>query len=501
MKSKNIKGLIFISLMILLSKNTHTEEAYSEAIRPLAYSMAGSENDKEIISYNTKKSSGQIKAYEEYFHENFDENNSNVYLVDLTHDERDEMIVSASYLEDIGYTRYEVNIYTYKNNKVTNIEFLKGYEVHISGFLDLYVLKINGKYYLMHITSKMWQGYGWIKYEIYSFDKNGKKIIYKQDRVEGEPVSDKAMNKYEASEQKWRKYVVYTIQNSSSYLSNVYRTPSNIFNKTVSPTPTPKVTSMPGEYIFKDKTVESYIRKELKKEQESIKKKDLLKINKLYISEEKINSIDDLAYCKNLKELSLFDCQITDISAISSLTKMESLNLCYNHIEKLDAVKKMYNLKELYIYGCLINDFSGIANLVKLENIVADHNTCENTSAFKKLVNLENLSLVSNNISKIDSLKGLKKLTNLDLAGNQIKDINAIKAMTNLETLVLRYNQIVSIKPLEYLSKLTTLDLENNKISNIKPLKNLKKLKSVNLYDNPITDWSAVDHVPQVSGR
>ena len=55
---------------------------------------------------------------------------------------------------------------------------------------------------------------------------------------------------------------------------------------------------------------------------------------------------------------------------------------------------------------------------------------------------------------------------------------------------------------MENLQDLRTLELDFTNVSDISPLRNLKNLQSVTIYSGghtTVTDWSPVEHVPNVT--
>ncbi|WP_456312064.1 leucine-rich repeat domain-containing protein [Pseudomonas shirazensis] len=142
-------------------------------------------------------------------------------------------------------------------------------------------------------------------------------------------------------------------------------------------------------------------------------------------------SIGDLKFLKNL---SLYggsygkDLSTTDLSVLSELEALESLDLRYTKIKG------------------------------------------DIPSSWSKLKKLKTLYLDNNALTALPAEFGqLESLVTVNLSGNQIKAIPASTGdLINLETLNLASNQIeVLIKELEKLTALKTLDLSNNKVATI----------------------------------
>jgi hypothetical protein len=132
-----------------------------------------------------------------------------------------------------------------------------------------------------------------------------------------------------------------------------------------------------------------------------------------------------LAKIKKAKEsgaaaLNLEARQISDLSPLTGLTKLEGLTLSRNQISNLSPLAGLTNLKSLELWGNEITDVSPL----------------------KELRNLKWLSLNLNEITDISPLAGLTKLEWLWLDGNQITDPSPLKRLTNLKWLYLQNNEI-----------------------------------------------------------
>ena len=85
----------------------------------------------------------------------------------------------------------------------------------------------------------------------------------------------------------------------------------------------------------------------------------------------KIDDIDLLGTegsFKNLKSLELYDVQIETLPDLSELTELKSLSISTNiHSIDKEIINKLYNLKALDVSYCNITDISFVLNLPKLE--------------------------------------------------------------------------------------------------------------------------------------
>ncbi len=152
-------------------------------------------------------------------------------------------------------------------------------------------------------------------------------------------------------------------------------------------------------------------------------------------------------------------------------------------------------VKELILYNNQISDITPLSNFVNLEVLYLTKNLLSDISPLSNLTNLTTLSLSRNQISDIAPLSNLTSLNFLFLLDNQINDISPLANLTNLASLSLSENQIRDIDALGNLSKLLTLELAYNQIYNITSLANLEYLFFLDLTGNPIYNSSTPNAV------
>lgn len=166
------------------------------------------------------------------------------------------------------------------------------------------------------------------------------------------------------------------------------------------------------------------------------------------------------------------------------LPNIKKLVIYANKTGDLSAWK---NLSELHIENCIISNINDLSELFKLETLRMLTDEITDIRFLSGLTNLKTLDLSYNDISDISLLAGFTKISNLTLDGNNISDITALKNLKDLDTLSLRINQLSDISVLSELTKLTLLNLDYNNISDFKPLHGLNRLNYCYVRDNNYT--------------
>lgn len=197
-------------------------------------------------------------------------------------------------------------------------------------------------------------------------------------------------------------------------------------------------------------------------------------------------------------DISGFNFSSIHPNSLVNFTSLTHLYLSGNRIRRLKSgmfEKGLKNLKNLDLFGCSIteidiNAFAGLSNLLSLN---LGHNSQINlydAAQFNGLSSLKILNLSDNDfqsdLNKLEIFRNLKNLVMLDLAlstlGNKITD-TLFTGLEQLQKLDITHCLITTLEPhcFRHLKNLQVLDLQYNHISNInentfKGLENLERL-------------------------
>ena len=147
-----------------------------------------------------------------------------------------------------------------------------------------------------------------------------------------------------------------------------------------------------------------------------------------------MKSIKGLEYAKNLKKLKLNENEISDISPLKNLIKLEYLEIQRNRIVDVNPLKNLTNLKFLKLYNNLIEDIAPLSNLTNLTGLDLHYNVTVGGD--------ESHKIISKGITDISALKNLKKLEFLDISANRIEDISILKNFDKIKDLDFSGNRV-----------------------------------------------------------
>ncbi|CAL6097091.1 leucine-rich_repeat domain-containing protein [Hexamita inflata] len=223
---------------------------------------------------------------------------------------------------------------------------------------------------------------------------------------------------------------------------------------------------------------------------------DMIHLQILNLSHNKIKDIKLLGTLKSLKDLNIADNKLTDISQLKNITTLIQLNIRSNKIDDISVIQSLNNLENLdYFYHNKIQDITVLLYFTKFKEINMSYNKINNISALKNLPELKCLCLCQNNIKDISVLQYLPNLENLDLSKNYISNISVLKTLITLKIVNLSYNPITNFNFIKYLKNLSSLNLNSCNIVDITFLKGLSCLKAVQLEENKIINISSLKYL------
>jgi len=242
-----------------------------------------------------------------------------------------------------------------------------------------------------------------------------------------------------------------------------------------------------------------------------------------------LSTVTGLASCTALTFISMGDCALTDMSAVSGMTNLATLYVYNNRLATLDVHGKsklqslsVYNnplLTELKCYSCNLNSLyvsgctalkdlrcyynANMTSLTGLDECTAmtylDCEDCAITSlpGVNNMTNIATLLARNNKLTTL-SMNYKTNLTHIRVSGNTLLTDLVCIEMTNLETLDVTNctalkslecyrGGLESITGLGTCTALTLLDCSDSYINNLSGLANLTNLKTLYCESNRLT--------------
>jgi hypothetical protein len=187
----------------------------------------------------------------------------------------------------------------------------------------------------------------------------------------------------------------------------------------------------------------------------------------LGLTESTLGELTALSALAALRSLNLTHCGVTDLGALGALAQLERLDVSSNSLRDLDGLAGLDALTELHI------DFVGVADLLPLSGLGALRaldaagNSIADLSPLASLRQLERLALSGNDIESLQGLFELGALRTLDVSQNAVRDLEPLASLDALELVYVQKNEIEDLSPLSDHPDLAVIDARNNHVGSI----------------------------------
>ena len=253
------------------------------------------------------------------------------------------------------------------------------------------------------------------------------------------------------------------------------------------------VTGVIEEVTFTDQAIEAAIREAIGASGE-----ELLLTNQLWdITEFKVpeeaKTFTDLTHLPNLTTLDVSNLKIDSLEFLSSLMKLNSLNLSGSSfpVENMPYIAALPELKQLSMADCSLSTIDPLENAWSLTELDLGHNTIRNLDVLKTIPNLKKLDLQHNAVNSLEVVGSLDALEILNVSFNAIPSLEPLEECTNLTELIADNNLLTDLEGVEKLAKLQLLSVDYNEITDVSELIDNQALKNVSVASNSITEiWT-----------
>ncbi len=202
---------------------------------------------------------------------------------------------------------------------------------------------------------------------------------------------------------------------------------------------------------------------------------DLTGFENLYAIHSK-NSVKELAkyvpHPENIIDLGTYDWSFSaTLDDLSSFPNLLYLTVEADHLKDISALKSFPDLLGLYLDGCKdLTDYSALMSLTQLEELSISSSQLKTIDFIKQMPNLTYLIIEESQVQDINALTSCPMLTNLILNENyKIADHSPIGELNNLAYLTLKFHQNATLPSFRNLTGLTYLSLDN--VNDISPLR------------------------------
>ncbi|CAL6035612.1 leucine-rich_repeat domain-containing protein [Hexamita inflata] len=171
----------------------------------------------------------------------------------------------------------------------------------------------------------------------------------------------------------------------------------------------------------------------------------------------------------SLIKLSLYGNPLQDKSGLQHSPKLERLNLSGTETTDLHTIPpQLFGLKELDLFENNLTEISHLSNFIDLQFLdLGCNNQLQNIGHLQFCTQLTELNIIQTNVADIWPLQFMKNLKTLNMANTQVVDLHPLQNSYKLEQIYAYDACIMDVSPLSKLTKLDSLDFRNNQIINV----------------------------------
>ncbi len=238
-------------------------------------------------------------------------------------------------------------------------------------------------------------------------------------------------------------------------------------------------------YAERDKARESpdyepkFDKQHLKPAQEALEKTSWLSLQRLGDSERPIRDLGALRCLPQLKDLTLNNNEVSDLTPLADCKALVTLDLYQNPVKDLTPLTKCPQLEELELGLTQVTDLTPLESMPKLRRLVLN---AEQIPAFTRLKRLPALQSLVFGLEGFDSFAGFPEMPDLRcIEQAEVKKLDGLERFPKLENLVNLSGRFTSLEPLRNLKQLTHINVLRSGVTTLKPLEALTNLRYVSI--------------------
>ncbi len=163
-----------------------------------------------------------------------------------------------------------------------------------------------------------------------------------------------------------------------------------------------------------------------------------------------MTSLKDLVMLKNLKTVSIALQNIHDPSPLKKLANLEQVELKHNPIEDVGSIAGMLSLRELFLFDTQISDLTALASCPRLEKLDVGSTLVSSPADLAGIENMTSLFAFDTNFTTLKGIEKFDHLQEIALTNVVDGDLTPLLSLPKLRTVYLRETlREAAEKPLE----------------------------------------------------
>ena len=217
----------------------------------------------------------------------------------------------------------------------------------------------------------------------------------------------------------------------------------------------------------------------------------------LYLENGGITSLEDVRFMPNLRELSVYNQEISDISALQGTT-IHRLGIGHNPITSLEPLRGNEQIYSLNISTLDIPELTVLSTMSNLQTLNISGMPATNLAMLEDLP-LQELNLFDIYIENIQDVGRLRSLETLDIGALHSGTLPELAKLPKLRDLTVSHPQDITLKDLETLPELERLYFfGEGKDFPEEGVISLPKLKSLTIPNSRLKDYRWLGGMPEL---
>ena len=211
-------------------------------------------------------------------------------------------------------------------------------------------------------------------------------------------------------------------------------------------------------------------------------------LTKLTIQEKTVDTLSHLSSLTRLEELDLTGSTFPadDLTILPTLPALKKLTLASCRLSTIEALEGAKNINYLDLSGNTIRNLTVLGTMPLLAHLDLSHNAVNDLSALSNLENLSILDVSFNAVSTLIPLANCVRMTEIRADNNQLINLVGLENMSLLSILSANHNHISDLSTLPRNTELTDLRVASNDVYDLEPLVSLKKLQILDFSGNQV---------------
>lgn len=195
----------------------------------------------------------------------------------------------------------------------------------------------------------------------------------------------------------------------------------------------------------------------------------------LRLRNNKLTSIPQLSFMKNLRRIYISNNQITTIPNLSALYQLVDLYIINNKLTEIPTIVNKTTLEFLTCSNNHITELPNLSDLKNLKSLIISNNPINALPDLSENINIKVLDIRNTNIHSIPALALLTHLETFNCENTMFTDLSGLNLNTSLKVLTAQNNLLTSLPDFALKTNLTSVNISNNKLTfeDLIPLKSL----------------------------